>query len=126
MASETTTAAISQQHFQSNSYQPIRILPLHRGCAEVRYVADSLNTLLAIGFHHQLILKGWARCCSEGVSFFAHVVPVVLALFFPLTVSIFRWRVAASRSENDPFRPCHHRREPEEHTYELFGPPSTP
>ena len=30
MASETTTAAISQQHFQSNSNQPIRILPLHR------------------------------------------------------------------------------------------------
>ena len=46
MASETTTAAISQQHFQSNSNQPIRILPLHRGCAEVRYLADSLNTLI--------------------------------------------------------------------------------
>ena len=45
MASETTTAAISQQHFQSNSNQPIRILPLHRGCTEVRYIADSLNTL---------------------------------------------------------------------------------
>ena len=49
MASETTTAAISQQHFQSNSNQPIRILPLHRGCAEVRYVADSLNTLIISG-----------------------------------------------------------------------------
>ena len=31
-----------------------------------------------------------------------------------------------SRTESDPFRPCHHRREPEEHTYELIGPPSTP